>query len=246
MRLAGPLRVLWRRRIVVVVGALLAIAAAVVGIQRGAAAPTASSLTKVLIDTPKSLVADAQARGAGTIYTRARLVGGLIADGDAKAAVARRVRLQPSELAIMGPGAAAPPDVLTPLAEQAITVAKVTQPYIVSVEVAPNLPIISIDAKAPDRDQAVKLDRAAVDTLSSVARVAPGGGSSVAIEQLGRPLITTKAPGGGKAKAVGGALALFILWCLGCVVLDRVVRRRNLGRAEWPDADGILGVTHRS
>ena len=54
MGLVGLLRVLWRRRIVVGVGAVLAIAAAVVGIQRGAdATPTSSSLTKVLIDTPK-------------------------------------------------------------------------------------------------------------------------------------------------------------------------------------------------
>lgn len=242
MGLVGLLRLLWRRRIVVAVGLLLAIAVALVGIQRGAGgAPTASSLTKVLIDTPKSLVADAQARGAGTIYTRARLVGALIADDDAKAAVARRAGLQPYELAIAGPGAAAPPDVITPLAEQAIAVAKPTQSYLVSADVAPKLPIISIKADAPDREQAVKLDRAAVDTLSSVARDAPGGGKSVAIEQLGRPLITTWAAGGGKANAVGGALALFILWCLGCVLFDRVVRRRNLRRAEWPDAHETWG-----
>lgn len=242
MGLVGLLHVLWRRRIAVAVGVLVAIAVAVLGIQRGAGAvPTVSSSTKVLIDTPKSLVADAQARGATTIYTRTRLVGGLMADDDAKAAVARRAGLEPSEFAIAGPGAAAPPDVVTPLADQAITVAKPTQPFLVSVEVTPSLPIVSIYASAPDRDQAVKLGRAAVDTLASVARGAPGGGSSVAIEQLGKPLIATKAAGSGKAKAVAGALAVLVLWCLGCLVFDSASRRRSLRRAEWPDAHRAWG-----
>lgn len=242
MGLVGLFRVLWRRRILVAVGALLAIAAAVVGVQRGAgAAPTASSLTKVLIDTPQSLVADAQAHGAGTIYTRARLVGGLIVDDEAKAEIARRAGLQPSELAILGPGAAAPPTIVTPLAEQAITVAKPTQPYLVSVEVAPDLPILSIDANAPDRDRAVKLGKAAVDTLSTVAQAAPGGGGSVAIEQLGKPLIATKAAASGKAKALGGALVLFILCCLGCVLFDSVMQRRGGSRPRLPDAHGAWG-----
>jgi hypothetical protein len=242
MGLVGLLRVLWRRRIAIAVGALLAIAVAVLGIQRGAgAAPTSSSLTQVLVDTPNSLVADAQARGASTIYIRARLLANLIVDDEAKAALAHKAGLQPSELAIAGPGAAAPPAVITPLAEQAIMVAKPNQPYLVSVEVAPNLPIVSIDANAPDRDQAVKLGRAAVETLSTVAASAPGVGSSVAIEQLGGPLISTKAAPSGKAKALGGALVLFILWCLACVLFDSVVQRRNSRQAEWSDAHGAWG-----
>ncbi len=234
--------VLWRRRIAVAVGALLAIAATAAGIHRGGgAAPTASSLTRVLIDTPQSLVADAKARGSDTIYTRAQLLANLIADDHAKAAIARRARLQPTEVAIAGPGAAAPPTVITALAEQTTMVAKPTQPYLVSVEVAPSLPIISIDANAPRRDEAVKLGRATVETLNSVARVAPGGGNSVVIKQLGRPLIEINIPKRGRAKAVIGGLTLFILWCLGCVVFDGIVRRRRSGRAEWLDTQGILG-----
>lgn len=236
MGLVGLSHVLWKRRIAVLAGMLVAIAVGVVGLQRGSAtASAASSLTKVLIDTPNSLVADAKARGAATIYTRARLLGALIAGDDARAEIARRAGLQPSELAIAGPGAAAPPDVITPLAEQAIAVAKPTGVYLVSVEVTPELPIVSIDANAPSRDEAVRLGRAAVETLSSVARSAPGGGG-MAIEQLGRPLIATKEAAQSKTKAVGGALMLFVAWCMGCVLFDGAARRRKLRRAEWPGA----------
>lgn len=243
MGLVGLLRVLWRRRIAVTVGALLASGIAVAGIQRDGAAPSASSVTKLLIDTPDSLVADARAPGARTIDARARLVASLLADDDAKAAIVRRAGLRPSEVAVAGPGAAAPPEVITPLAEEAIRAAMPARAYLVSVEVEPDLPIVSIDANAPDRNQAAQLGRAAVDALRSVARGAPGGGGSVAIRQLGRPLIVNKAAAGGKVKAVAGALALLSLWCLACVVADRAIRRRRLRGSEWLGANGAFRVS---
>jgi hypothetical protein len=234
MGLVGLVHVLWRRRLAVLAGMLVAIAIAVLGIERGAgAAPATSSLTKILIDTPKSLVADAKARGAETIYTRARLVGALLAGDDARAAIARRAGLRPSELAIAGPGSGAPPDVITPLAEQAIAVAKPVGAYLVSVEVAPELPIVSITANAPSREGAVKLGEATVATLSSVAQSAPGGGG-VTIEQLGGPLVETQEASRGRTKVVGGALVFFGAWCIGCILFDGASRRRRLRRTGWP------------
>ncbi len=237
MGLVGLTRAIWRRRLLIAAGTVLAIAIAVLGIQRGGGVPpTASSVSKVLVDTPSSLVADADARGASTIYIRARLLANLIADDEAKAELARRAGLRPSELAIAGPGAAAPPTVITPLAEQAIMVAKPRAPYLISVEVEPNLPIVSIDANAPDRDQAVRLGRAAVGMLSTVAEGSPAVGDNVAIEQLGEPLVTSKAAPAGGAKAVGVALFFLIFWCLAVVLFNGMSQRRKSRRAGWPDA----------
>jgi hypothetical protein len=233
-------RVLWRRRVTVLVGALLAIAVAIVGIHRGGGtAATTSSLSQVLIDTPKSLITDARAPGATTIYPRAQLVAALVADEDAKVAIARRAGLRPSELAISGPGAAAPPRVITPLSEQAIEVAKPIQPYLVTVEVDPAQPIVSINAHASDRAAAVRLGRAAVQTLPAVAAAAPGGGSSVAIEPMGPPLVVTTPARGHTTKAVAAALALFLFWCIGCVVLDRALTGASR-RRKWHDLEGAL------
>jgi hypothetical protein len=141
--------------------------------------------------------------------------------------------LRPSEPAIAGPGSVAPPDVITPLAEQAIAVAKPVGVYLVSVEVAPELPIVSIDANAPSREEAVKLGEATVATLSSVAQSAPGGGG-VSVDQLGGPTVEVKPAARGRTKVVGGALVFFAAWCIGCILFDGAARRRRLRRTGWP------------
>jgi hypothetical protein len=233
-------RVLWRRRLAVGVGALLAVLAAVALVARATDTPASTSaLSKVLIDTPKSLAAAAQAPGAGTIYPRARLLGALVANQDAVAAIARRAGLAPGELAISGPGAAAPPRVITPLAEQAVEVAKPLAPYLLAVEVSPGQPILSIDAYAPTPAAAVALGHAAVATLPAIAAGAPGGGDSVAIEPLGRPLVITTPARGHAAKAVAMAVVFFGLWCLGCVVFDRMRLAAGRRRA-WHELRGAL------
>jgi hypothetical protein len=232
MGLVGLLHVLWRRRIAVAIGILLAAGVAVLGIQRGSGAASASSLNQVLIDTPSSLVADARARGAMTIYTRARLIGNLIATDGARSAIADRAGIDAAELAVAAPGSGAPPEAITPLAEQAIEVARPRAPYLVSVEVAPELPILTIAAAAPTREQAEKLGAATIAALPGVARAAPGGGSAVAIEPLGQPEVTLKPAPKGRAKVVIEAMMLLLFWCIGCVVLDGAARRRR-GRAAW-------------
>jgi hypothetical protein len=239
--LAGLLRALWRQRIAVGAGALLAILVAIAGMQRAAGGATAvSSSIKVLIDTPNSLVVDAKARGSMTIDSRAQLLGSLMAEDRAKLAIARGAGLRPSELAVVESGAAASPNVVTPLAEQAVAATMPASPYLVSIEIDPNLPILSIAAVAPTRDRAGRLGRVAFNALPSVARRAPGGDSGMRIERLGRPLVAVEAAEGGRVKAVGGALVFFILWCLGCVLLDGVLRRRAPRRVEWSEPRGMV------
>jgi hypothetical protein len=232
MGFVALLRVLWRRRIAVLVGLVAAVAIGVVGIKsKGPPTATTSSTSRVLVDTPRSLVATANAPGAMTIYPRARVIADLMATGSAEAEVARRAGLEPDEVAVLGPGAAAPPLVISGIAEQAAEVVRPVAPYLVSVEVTPGLPILAITATGADLDTAVALGEAAVETLPAVARAAPGGGDSVKVETLGDPNIATKVSGGRKMIAVE-ALFLFGVWCLGVVILDRPLRRRRRRRAQ--------------
>ena len=99
------LRVLWRRRVAVFVGLVAAIAIGVVGIKmKGPPTATTSATSKVLIDTPSSLVATAKAPGALTIYSRARVIADLMAAEAAEAEIASRAGLEAGEPAVLGPG----------------------------------------------------------------------------------------------------------------------------------------------
>lgn len=237
--LVGLLHVLWRRRIAVAIGVLLTVGVVALALGRGSGAASATSMNRVLIDTPSSLVADARARGATTIYTRARLIANLIATDEARTSIAARAGVDRAELAVAAPGSGAPPEVITPLAEQAIEVARPRAPYLVSVEVAPELPILSIAASAPTRAEAEKLGEATIAALPGIARAAPGGGSAVAIEPQGEPEVTLQPAPQGRAKLLIGAVLLLLAWCIGCVLFDGAARRRRLRRGRWPrEAEG--------
>jgi hypothetical protein len=235
MEFVGIARVLWRRRIAVGVGVLAALAAAVLATYqvsvlppdlRANQAPSRSALARVLIDTPDSLVAGVRAKGSGSIVTRASLLGGLLASDHASRIIAAKMGLRPAALAVSGPDAAAPV-VATPLAEQAVGVTQPLQPYVVSVEVDPTMPIVSFSATAPDPRGAVKLANAATTALFSVARTATAGAGEVRIERLGKPQIGTESVGPAEVKAIAGAIAFLVFWCSTVVVLDGFIRRRR-------------------
>ena len=233
MGFVALLHVLWRRRIAVLMGLVAAVAIGIVGIKmKGPPTATTSVSSKVLIDTPQSLVASAKAPGAPTIYQRARVIADLMPTESAEAEIARRALLGVAdEVAVLGPGVAAPPLVISGIAEQAAEVVRPIAPYLVSVEVTPGLPILTITAVGADRDTAVAVGKAAVATLPAVARAAPGGGDSVKVETLGAPTVAIKTSGGRKTIAAA-ALFLFGAWCLAVVALDRPLRRRRRRRAQ--------------
>jgi hypothetical protein len=240
MGFVALLRVLWKRRVAVFVGLVAAIAIGVVGIKtKGAPTATTSATSKVLIDTPSSLVATAKAPGALTIYSRARVVADLMATEAAEAEISRRAGLGTGELAVLGPGAAAPPLVITGIAEQASEVVRPVAPYLVSVEVTPGQPILSITAIGADRATTIALGKAAVETLPTVAREAPGGGDSVRVETVGPPTIAITTSGGRKTIALG-TLVLFAFWCIAVVALDRPLHRRR-SRLRLSAAGGAAG-----
>ena len=111
----------------------------------------------------------------------------------------------------------------------------------------PTLPVISIEAGAPQRSGAERLATAAVAILKSQA--SPGGRFSsliptdadarsrtlqpFAIDQVA-PVRVIVFPGSTLSlKAIAGALSVFLLWCvLGSWIASRLARRlRHRGRA---------------
>jgi len=226
------MRVLWRRRIAVVLGALLALTVALLALYRfpdlqSRATTSGFAQERVLVDTPTSLLADARAKGAASITTRAVLLSNLLASDEARMDMAQRAGLKEAEIGVVGLGTAVP-DVVSPLAEQAIQVTQPRTPYRVTVSEGPSLPILSIYATAPDEKGASRLARGAVAALASLAADAPAAGGQMRVTRVGAQQSGSKVVAPRKLKAAVAAIVIFILWCTALVLLDGALRRRRM------------------
>jgi hypothetical protein len=232
----GILRALRRRRVLVVLGALVALAAGAFATHRVSLVPpelqsreTDSGLASVrlLVDTPRSLVATARAIGDDTISTRAALLSSLVGSDEVRVEIAREAGLAGDELGVADSDFGAP-HVATPLSRAALEVARPSEPNVVTMSVQdPQLPIISIQATASNPSTAARLvERVTVALESLVRPPEPVARRAVTIEQLGPARIGRVVMGPGRAKAVIAAVVIFGLWCAAVVVFDGAVRRR--------------------
>ncbi len=234
MESVGILRVLWRRRALVALGCLLALAVGILALYRVSlappglerrAVPAGTATQRVLVDTPKSLIAAARPEGVTSIVTRAAVLGNLLASDEARAAMARETGLAPEEIDVTGPGteAAAVP---TPLAEAAIETARPQQPYAITVsQPDSSLPILTVYVTAPSPGEGRELAGAASAALSSAVGRGPVGGENLRVQPVGRIQVASRMVGPGTSKAAIAAILLFVLWCVLVLLLDAIQAR---------------------
>ena len=236
MESVGIVHTLWRRRAWAALGVLLAIAVAVLSLyQVSTSAPFLVSKTtssgfawqRLLVDTHSSVLADAKAKGAEAIASKAVLLGDLTEGAGARREMAAAVGARPAEIGVLGPGSQVPARV-TALATQALEVTRPRTPYLVALSEAPDLPILSLYATGPDEAGAARLIRGTTRAMAVLARQAPGVEGDARIEPVGKAQSGTKLVGARKAKALVLA-ALVLLLCWTAVVLaDGIDRRRRL------------------
>jgi hypothetical protein len=232
MELAALFHLLWARRIVVGLGAFLAIAAGVLVAQRAspAPAPRAAVSAEVLLDTRSSQLAAAVPAEVDTLPTRAFLLGELMTTDRFRTLVANQAGVPATQVDVLGPPSAAVPPVQTPSVLQASTFSTISKaPYVLSLTADGQSPTISIEADAPNAAAASRLATAGIRVMQS----------AVASEQTGYPqpfVVETVSPPQPKAlvvhsrrpvEAVVGALAIFILCCAGIVLHAGVTRGRR-------------------
>lgn len=236
MELAGIIRVLRRRWMVVCLGALAAVAAGVYSTYSVSLAPpglesrqttAGSARTQLFVDTPSSLISEAQPAGYDTIVARTEMLGSLMASGEISAEIAHDAGLRPSEVAVVGPQLG-DDETLTALSRAALEVVKPVEPNVVTVSVPPLTPILSIFAEAPDTETAARLSASATAAVLSLApEPASVGNRAVRVQQLGPAEIEKTASGPGPTTALIVAGGLFALWCSAVVVFDGIARRRS-------------------
>jgi hypothetical protein len=226
------LRALWRRRLLVAVGAAVAIALAVI-LSGGDSSRLGTASARVVLDTPDSQLVHAEPPGADSLGWRAAVLADLAATRPLKTQIARELRIPLDRLAVVAPQRAEP-SVATPLARSAAEAAAITpEPYVVAIRSRDPLPIISIDASAPSRSGAAKLAAAAETALVAASRT-PADAYDVQeflVERVG-PIRTDEVVNAPR-RVVGlvAAAVVFGLWCLAVMVATSAAgRRRSPGR----------------
>lgn len=230
------------RRLILAGALIVSIAAFVaLGDSGSSGTSTAVAWTQVTLDTPQSQLAAAAPTGANTLVWRASLLVHLMATNASTRELAGRLGVSGNELSVVDPSLAVPSVPTSMAVASAKAASLATTPYTLTVFLAePGLPVISIEAAAPQAAEAKRLAAAAVAVLASHA--SPGGRFISPIRTDADPLSETLQPFGIdqvapiqakllpastlSLKAIVAALFLFLL----CTVLGSRLQGRRRPR----------------
>jgi hypothetical protein len=214
MEIVTVLRIYWRRRKALGVGALVALLSAL-ALGHSSVAPSGVAEVRVVFDTPQSqLVAD-DPRGADSLPWRATLAAMVLGTGPSRQVMAVDAEIPVDEIAVTDVELTVP-SVPASLPRAAVEAAiTTTQPYVVTVHTDDDLPVVSIATSAPTRTGAARLAQAAIHALQSgVSPVTTEELQGLSVQEVG-PVEARQLPGGrGRKKAAVMAMGIFVLWCM--------------------------------
>lgn len=230
MELVTILRSLWRLRLLV---GIVAFAATVVGWMlayqfsfppQSRSDKVGIATVRVLVDTPKSQVVEVAPKGSETLGSRANVLANLMVDGELKAAIARRAGLRPNQLFAATEPAPGDPAV-TPVDPKAHSL----MAGVVTNSDSAELPIIKLEAQAPDTEQAINLANAAVTGLgdyldSKAAGEEVSDGRRLQVSGLGAAQAHVATRGTSRLMALGAAIFVILSGCTAILVGSALVR----------------------
>ncbi len=255
MELARTLKILWRRRRLVALGALIAAFAAMLSVYRVGLLPPsltsranvfATASTQILVDTPDSAFADL-ANDIDPLDTRASVFARFLASPTAIALIAREARLPAGAIEAQGPY-----EMNLPVFQQEPTAEQRSSQivgegalYRLRFENNPDLPIVAVFAQAPSQDGAIALATAVPAALRAYvqriqARQHTPGFRRVVIRRLGR------ATGGVVNEGANVQIAALVFlvalggWCMLLIPAHTIARGwRKLGEDDGRRSNGF-------
>jgi hypothetical protein len=231
-----------RRQALLLAAGAVAALAMVAFVGSSQASSSGFAWTRVGLDTPKSQLVKSAPSGADTLPWRASLLIHLMGTDTVQRQLAERLGVRLDEVAVVDPVLAVPHIVASMPKRAAETAGFTVAPYVVTMNLRnSSLPIISVEAVAPDRAGAARLARAAAAVLEQQSSTTPipyrskiktGGGAPLTTQPF---LVERVAPVRTKAikeialpaKQLGIPFVLFALWCAGVILLPRLLRRRT-------------------
>jgi hypothetical protein len=228
MEVVGLLHVLRRQRGLVVLGLLVAVACAFLSL-RPPTKDVALAQGRVMVDTAPSQLAASDPMSADTLGSRATILSDLLASDAARARVAKEAGVAVRDVVITSSSLNAPA-VGFPLSRQALEASvPVGAHYTLNATVNPARPVITLDAKGPDRRKVRALVAAAEADLVQLATPAPGRARKFAIESVSDTKIKVVHEGPRKSVALVVAALVFALWCGLVMVIASALRVRRRG-----------------
>jgi hypothetical protein len=224
MELAQALQLLWRRKIMVALGVVVAIGVGFAAVHLLKKEGYATASTQMIVDSPRSPLGNA---GASLVpfTARASVFADLMASHPAVAAIAEAAHIQPTEIVATGPSnvggttsvSPAPPNAPQPVAPK----------YKLFIDQDPTLPTVDIYAQAPTTEQAVALADAAVTGFAGYLRTLEdqtsiNAGQRIQVRQLGTAVGGAVDPSASKKIAALIGLAVLLLWCANILLVERL------------------------
>jgi capsular polysaccharide biosynthesis protein len=234
------LRALFHRRVLVALVALVAVLVGLLLSYRVSLPPESRqtkvglATTRILVDTPRSQVVEVSPRGSETLGARATVIANLMAEGEVKAAIARRAGLRPAQLVASAESAVGGGPDTSSQASDSPSQASGSDAHLLTIGVLINadgleLPIIKIDTQAPDARQATKLANATVAGLrdyldSKAAAEEVSNARRLRVTGLGAAQAHEEVRGPGPAIALAAAIFVFLIGCAAILLMDALAR----------------------
>jgi hypothetical protein len=235
------LRQLWRLRLLVAVMGLIALAISLTLAYKVSFFELESrkysvgiSTVRILVDTPDSQVVEIAPKGSEALGVRANLLANLMVEGEIKALIAERAGLRPDQLEGVSETSSSPVFESTPDPRGHVLTTNV-----IAGADGERLPIIEIEAQAPDAQKAANLAIAAVDGLrgyldTKAASEQVRNADRLRLSALGAPLARDVVRGPRLAMAVGIGLFVFIVGCAAILGLFALIDAwREAERDKW-------------
>jgi hypothetical protein len=234
MELLPILSILWRRRWLVMVGFVAALAAAYL-LQSKPTLGVGTAAAQVMLDTPRSDLASSELDDTTNLATRAALVAHSMLTDDVREQLARSLGVQGDRVALVDASYRAPVIQTTlPLAASEAALA-VPEPFLLQMRFDGLTPIIWLEARGPDPEGAARLVDAAVDEIAT--HVPTGEGPEYkpfTIERITDTQVRQLVSARGRTMPVVAAGMLFGIWCL-CLVLGTRLVAWFRGRVTKPE-----------
>lgn len=182
---------------------------------------------RILIDTPSSQVVDVDPAGIDAISPRANLLANLMTSSQVKSLIAKNAGIKVDRLTAIAPSDGAPP-VPTLLSQEATKSAHPSSDYRLNIY-SGDLPIIQVQAQAPDAEQAARLANASVVSLGSYLKSVATAQNvpqrkQIVVSSMGSAQARDVTRGPRRIYGLLAAMFVFGLVCAGIIVAEGLAR----------------------